>query len=42
MLSLELIAILGAVYGALVGMMVAVRLPAIREARANRAAESKL
>jgi hypothetical protein len=42
MLSLELIVILGAVYGALVGMILAARLPAIREARSKRAAESKL
>ena len=40
MLSLELIGIVGAVYAALVGMLLAARLPAIREARANRRAES--
>jgi len=40
MLSLELIGIVGAVYAALVGMILAARLPAIREARASRRAES--
>jgi hypothetical protein len=40
MLSLELIGIVGALYAALVGMILAARLPAIREARANRTAES--
>ena len=42
MLSLELIVVLGVLYGALVGAMVWARLPAIREARAKRAAESDL
>ena len=40
MLSLELIGILGVLYAALVGAIVGTRLPAIREARANRRAES--
>ncbi len=41
-MSLELIVLLGAVYGVLAGVMLAVRLPVIREARANRAAESEV
>jgi len=40
MLSLELIGILGVLYAALVGAIVGTRLPTIREARANRRAES--
>jgi predicted nucleic acid-binding Zn ribbon protein len=42
MLSLELIVVVGVLYAALVGVMLWTRLPAVREARAKRAAESDL